>query len=201
MLPLSDQCSEDTVEFTDWKDDRISEVSGETADFERGATEPTELFTEQIDCEGALFGKLKRHWGIRTRYVPFLIACNDGKRLTAGSVNFEVNWPLKTRLIAGERLANAAVEFGIVSFPDTVAELDAGQIKIAVAKAKDCFRATRLHLVDAAALLGFIGMAAVKNHAIARFDDALRRDRDFTVFNAKHVAKEHTALFAKARMN
>src|SRR5687767_8662045 len=116
-------------------------------------------------------------------------------------MNFEVDRSLKARLIAGECLADATVELGIVGFPDAVAAINSAEIHVAMAKAKDCFRATRLHLVDATALLGFIGMAAVKNHAIARFDDALRRDRDFTVFNAKHVAKEHTALFAKARMN
>ena len=66
--------------------------------------------------------------------MTFFITRNDRQRFSSQTVDFNFNWPLKSRLVAGETLAQPLVEFWIIRLPDFIADVDAQKIHVAVAE-------------------------------------------------------------------
>ena len=62
------------------------------------------------------------------RDISIFIARNQRQRFADETVNFDFNWPLKSGRAARETPAQAPVEFGIVGFPNFIADLDPKKI-------------------------------------------------------------------------
>src|SRR5690349_9916811 len=56
-------------------------------------------------------------------------------------------------------------------------------------------------LIDTASLLWFLGMAAVEDDAIARFDSTFAGDRNFAFFDASNLAEKNAAFLSESRVD
>jgi len=136
--------------------------------------------------------------------VTFFITRNDRQRFSSQTVDFNFNWPLKSRLVAGETLAQPLVEFWIIRLPDFIADVDAQKIHVAVAETQlgqflaGGFETWFLNFINPSAFFFFIGLARVENNAVAKFDGRGEIDDDAVAHDFFDLAEKHAALFSEA---
>ena len=154
------------------------------AELERRAAEPAKLFAQFFLRQRLFFRLGQRHGGFHLGDVSEFVARDERERFAGQAVDFHFNRPLKFRCVAGETLAQAPVQFGIVGLPQFVADVDAREINVAVAETQlgqllaGNFEASDfLNFINASAFLLFLRLAGVENHAVAGFERARRDSR------------------------
>ena len=136
-----------------------------------------------------------------TGVVAEFIAGNEGEGLPLKAVNFEIERALKPRLVSGIGLPNAAIEFGIAGFPNPVARLNTSEIDIVAAETESHLPCPFENLINAAALLWLVGIAAIEDDAVAGLHRAFARENNFIAADVADLADENAAFLAEAGMN
>ncbi len=195
------------VQLTHRQDYGAFEVVGEAVEFEGSAAEASELVPEAFLAEGLLFSDGKREGGGDLHDVADFIAQDQGERRAGVAVDFDGDGPLEARLIAVKAGAEAAVEFGVVGFPEPVADVDAGEVDVAVAEGerREHGRAGTRFLggdfVEAAAFLLFLGMRGIEDDPVAGLGGSFKAHRDAAVVDTFDATEIDTAFLAKAGVN
>ena len=143
---------------------------------------------------------------------------NERERFAGSAMHLDFNGPLKFWRVTLEALAQSPVQFGVAGLPQFVADVDAGEINVAMAetqliqaglafRSKPRFRRggdTAPYLQDfihPPAFLVFLRFAGVEHHAVARFQRAFEPDGHAIAQHARDFAEKHAAFFAEARMD
>ena len=72
--------------------------------------------------------------------MPEFVACDQRERFAGQTVNLDFDGPLELWRTTFKRLAQAAIQFRVVGFPQFVADMDAREINVAVAESQFAFR-------------------------------------------------------------
>src|SRR5688572_28420881 len=116
-------------------------------------------------------------------------------------MHLKVQGAMELRRVPGERLPQAAIEFGIAGFPNFVADVNAVEIDVAVAEGEPGFVTFGLLFVDASPLLFLIGMARIEHDTVTWLEWSFEMERDAVAFNAGDFTEVNAALFPEARMD
>lgn len=95
--------------------------------------------------------------------------------------------------VAGERLPEFFLELGIVGFPESVADMDPGEVEVTVLEAKTF----ALDLINATALFGVGVAAGVEDDAVAGLEGNERRNLDEVGTNVGDGAEVGSPFFSE----
>ena len=207
FFQFDDKLTAQTVQFADGHHHFAGQIIFKLAEFERRAAEATELFPQFFFGQRKFFCFRERHRGFHFRNVTFFVTRNERQRFADETVNFNLNRALKFWRVARETLAQTLVEFGIVGFPNFIADVDAQKINAAVAETQfgqflaGNFETRFLNFVNASAFLFFIRLAGVENNSIAEFHRHGEIYNHAVADNFFDFAKIDAAFFPKACVN
>jgi hypothetical protein len=113
-------------------------------------------------------------------------------------MDIEVQRTAEADLVALVRLAHAAVEFGVIGFPDELAGPDAVKVQVALAEAEHGLAVAGFHLIDASAFLLFVGPAGIEDEAVAGLERCDELQGHMVASDAGYFAEEDAPLGAEA---
>ena len=162
-----------------------------------------QLFAQFFSGERLVVRDGQRQAGIRARHVAQFVPANQRHRAGGAPVNFQRERTPEMGRLTGKTAAEASVQLRIACFPKPVANMNAVEIQIVppeIQRAQGLV-ARRLHAIDPAALLFFVGPAGVKYNAVASLEGRLQTREYFFPFHALHRSEIDAAFLAKTAVD
>ena len=130
--------------------------------------------------------------------MPGLILSDEREGRARVPVYFEDDFATKADLVAFKSLPNPAIEGGVISFPDPIAEVDAGKIDVAFPEAQHRLAVVSIKVINTPTFFFLIGPAGIKDDAIARFGRTLELEGDAIAADLGDASQVDAAFGAEA---